>query len=97
MESKNTLAKHSGAAAFWKKNRLTIIAVPVLCAIAAVMLQTRYLAMILDFICIYTIAVTGLDLLFGYTGQVSFGQAGFYAIGAYTSCLLYTSPSPRDS
>ena len=88
MESKNTLAKHSGAAAFWKKNRLAIIAVPVLCAIAAVMLRTRYLAMILDFICIYTIAVTGLDLLFGYTGQVSFGQAGFYAIGAYTSALL---------
>lgn len=88
MESKTVLARQGGAAAFWKKNLFTILAVLVLCVAAAVMLRTRYLAMVLDFICIYTIAVTGLDLLFGYTGQVSFGQAGFYAIGAYTSALL---------
>lgn len=73
----------------WLKNhRGAVIGILICCAIAAWMLQERYLAMILDFICIYTIAVTGLDLLFGYTGQVSFGQAGFYAIGAYTSALL---------
>ena len=71
-----------------KKHRAATIGILICCAIAAWMLQERYLAMILDFICIYTIAVTGLDLLFGYTGQVSFGQAGFYAIGAYTSALL---------
>lgn len=73
---------------FFKKHRGATIGILICCAIAAWMLQERYLAMILDFICIYTIAVTGLDLLFGYTGQVSFGQAGFYAIGAYTSALL---------
>ena len=74
--------------AWLKKHRGATIGILICCAIAAWMLQERYLAMILDFICIYTIAVTGLDLLFGYTGQVSFGQAGFYAIGAYTSALL---------
>lgn len=71
-----------------KKNRMALIGILILACIAAYMLQERYLAMILDYICIYTIAVTGLDLLFGYTGQVSFGQAGFYAIGAYGSTLL---------
>lgn len=73
---------------FLKKHTWALVGILVLCGAAAWMLQDRYLSMILDFICIYTIAVTGLDLLFGYTGQVSFGQAGFYAIGAYTSALL---------
>src|SRR3989304_4794881 len=30
----------------------------------------------------------GLNLLTGYTGQISLGHAGFVAIGAYTSGLL---------
>jgi len=30
----------------------------------------------------------GLNLLFGYTGQISLAHASFYAIGAYTSTLL---------
>lgn len=34
------------------------------------------------------IALIGLDLLMGYTGQVSLGQAGFMAIGGYTSGYL---------
>lgn len=35
-----------------------------------------------------TIAVIGLNLLLGLSGQMSMGQAGFYAIGAYGSALL---------
>jgi branched-chain amino acid transport system permease protein len=52
------------------------------------MLRERYLALVLCTICINTIAVSGLDILFGYTGQVSFGHAGYYAIGSYCSTLL---------
>jgi branched-chain amino acid transport system permease protein len=33
---------------------------------------------------LYAIGVMGQNLLIGYTGQISFGQAGFLAIGAYT-------------
>jgi branched-chain amino acid transport system permease protein len=36
------------------------------------------------------IAVLGLDLLMGYAGQVSLGQAGFMAIGAYGAGILAT-------
>lgn len=73
----------------WIRDHLvSIIAVVVVAAACCFMLRQRYLAMILDYICIYAIAVTGLDLLFGYTGQVSFGQAGFYAIGAYGSAIF---------
>ncbi len=37
------------------------------------------------------IGVLGLDILMGYTGQVSLGQAGFMAIGGYTAAILATS------
>jgi branched-chain amino acid transport system permease protein len=39
---------------------------------------------------ILTIVVVGLNLLMGYAGQVSLGQAGFYALGAYSSGILST-------
>lgn len=37
---------------------------------------------------VMVIAVVGLYVTFGLNGQVSLGQAGFYAIGAYTAGLL---------
>jgi ABC-type branched-subunit amino acid transport system permease subunit len=36
------------------------------------------------------IGVLGLDVLMGYAGQVSLGQAGFMAVGGYTSAILAT-------
>ncbi len=39
---------------------------------------------------IIAIAVTGLNLITGYTGQLSLGHAAFFAIGAYTSAMLMT-------
>ena len=32
---------------------------------------------------IFAVGVLGQNLLIGYTGQISFGQAGFLCIGAY--------------
>ncbi len=37
------------------------------------------------------ISVLGLDVLMGWTGQVSLGQAGFMAIGGYTAAILATN------
>ncbi|MDE2664475.1 MAG: branched-chain amino acid ABC transporter permease [Gemmatimonadota bacterium] len=39
-------------------------------------------------IAIATIGALGLNILVGYTGQVSLGQGAFMAVGAYTSALL---------
>ena len=39
-------------------------------------------------IAILMIAVQGLNLLVGYTGQVSLGQAAFIAVGAYSTAIL---------
>jgi len=44
----------------------------------------EHLTYIATIICIYAIGVQGQNILIGYTGQISFGQAGFLAIGAYT-------------
>jgi branched-chain amino acid transport system permease protein len=44
----------------------------------------EHVTYIATIICIYAIGATGQNLLIGYTGQISFGQAGFLAIGAYT-------------
>ena len=50
----------------------------------------RYYTQMLSIAGIFVIATHGLNLLAGYTGQVSLGHAGFYAIGAYTGALLAT-------
>ncbi len=46
----------------------------------------------------YSLVIVGLSLLMGYTGQISIGHAGFFAIGGYVSGLLTThnlySPDP---
>jgi branched-chain amino acid transport system permease protein len=47
-----------------------------------------YLMNILVKVGIYTILGLGLNVLVGYTGLVSLGQAGFVAIGAYTTTIL---------
>jgi branched-chain amino acid transport system permease protein len=38
----------------------------------------------------YSMVIIGLTLLMGYTGQISLGHAGFFAIGGYTSAFLTT-------
>ncbi|WP_084550553.1 ABC transporter permease subunit [Actinomadura rifamycini] len=37
---------------------------------------------------IYVMVATGLNIMFGYTGQVSLGQGALVAVGAYTSGVL---------
>lgn len=49
---------------------------------------SQYIMRIFIMIGIYSMLGIGLNILTGYTGQVSLGNAGFFAIGAYTSALL---------
>lgn len=51
-------------------------------------LQSSYWLSVINQIGITLIAVTGLNLLMGYCGQLSIGHAGFVAVGAYTSAVL---------
>ena len=49
-----------------------------------------YILSICTFASIYAILILGLNILTGYTKQVSLGHAAFFAIGAYTQALLVT-------
>lgn len=51
-----------------------------------------YILRIMNVAAIYVILGVSLNLINGFTGQFSLGHAGFMAIGAYTSALLYMSP-----
>ena len=39
---------------------------------------------------VYVVLAQGLNLVYGYTGWLSFAQVGFWGIGAYTAALLWT-------
>ena len=51
------------------------------------LISDQYVGMIAR-VAIFVIAVQGLNLLVGYTGQMSLGHAAFMAIGAYGSAIL---------
>jgi branched-chain amino acid transport system permease protein len=47
-----------------------------------------YVVYLINLSCIAVVAALGLNLLIGYTGQISLGHAAFIAIGAYTTAVL---------
>jgi branched-chain amino acid transport system permease protein len=48
----------------------------------------RYFVFLASVILVNAIVALGLNLLSGYTNQLSFGHAGFFAVGAYTAAVL---------
>ena len=62
---------------------------PMVVVIAALtQITSPYLLNLASVIAIQALPALGLTLLLGYAGQISLGQAGFYALGAYGSALL---------
>ena len=52
------------------------------------LLLGRYWVFILNLFAIYALVSIGLNLVMGYTGQISAGHAGFLALGAYFTAIL---------
>jgi len=50
----------------------------------------------LAYVAIYLIALVGLEILTGYTGQISLGHGAFMAIGGYTSAILMVDHGVKD-
>ena len=44
----------------------------------------------------YFIAILGLDVLTGHSGQISLGHGAFMAVGAYTTAILMSNHGVRD-
>src|ERR1700733_4780142 len=53
-------------------------------------IDNPYYIHLLQTIAIYAILLFGLDIVVGYTGQVSLGHAGLFGIGAYTAGVMVT-------
>ena len=64
------------------------IAVSLVAACAAPFLISAFHTFQLTQILVYAIALLGLNLLTGYSGQISLGHGAFYAIGAYVAAIL---------
>jgi branched-chain amino acid transport system permease protein len=54
-------------------------------------ISTGYMVTVLAFAMIYAIFCTGLNFFMGYTGQASFGQNAFAALGGYGTAILCTN------
>ena len=75
---------------------------PILLALVALALlaiplvaPAYYVTLMLPFMA-YGVVLLGLNLLFGYTGLVSFGHALFIGVGAYTGAVLTTRLGVRQ-
>ena len=72
-------------------NRKTLIAAVGLAVLAAAPFYTSnpYYIHMIGTIMIYAILLFGLDIVVGYTGQVSLGHAGLFGVGSYTAGVLF--------
>ena len=73
-------------------NRKTLVAAVIgLAVLAAFPLMTTnpYYVHMVGTIMIYAILIYGLDIVVGYTGQVSLGHAGLFGVGSYSAGVLF--------
>ncbi|HCA41322.1 MAG TPA: branched-chain amino acid ABC transporter permease [Aminobacterium sp.] len=74
-----------------KLSRKFFIIIGVLLLLSYPMVETKdFRVFLTNRALLHAILVSGLVFLTGFAGQISLGQAGFYAIGAYGTALLTT-------
>ncbi len=57
---------------------------------------SEFRAQQLAYVAIYLIAIIGLNILTGYTGQISLGHGAFMAVGGYTTAILMADHGVKD-
>ncbi len=67
----------------------TLVGLIVLFAVVP-FITNAYILYIINTIGIFAIAAIGLNLLIGYTGQISLGHGAFFGVGAYSGAILST-------
>ena len=58
-------------------------------ALFPLIVPNPYYVHLVETILIYAILLFGLDIVVGYTGQVSLGHAGLFGVGSYTAGVLF--------
>jgi branched-chain amino acid transport system permease protein len=79
-----------GTGSWPRRDILSLLGFTFLACLAPLLLTNEYYVTVLIFMGINVILVIGLNLLMGYTGQISLGHAAFFALGAYGSGILNT-------
>jgi branched-chain amino acid transport system permease protein len=69
--------------------RVTALGLALLFLLLAPLGVGEYLTYQLAQVLIYAVAVLGLVLLIGHTGQITLGQGALFAVGAYTTAILW--------
>ncbi|HXT82410.1 MAG TPA: branched-chain amino acid ABC transporter permease [Acetobacteraceae bacterium] len=70
--------------------RRTMIALAVLFVVVVPLGLDEYYLSILNLILVAVVGAVGLNILVGYTGQISIGHGAFMSVGAYTAANLIT-------
>jgi len=73
-----------------KKNHLFLIILGILFLIFPLVIRSSYYQHLVIIIFMWVIIGSSWNLLAGYTGQVSFGHAIFFGVGAYTAGIFAT-------
>ncbi|HVC51739.1 MAG TPA: branched-chain amino acid ABC transporter permease [Stellaceae bacterium] len=68
--------------------RWTVLGIALAFLLVVPLVFTPYLMTILNLVLIAVVGAIGLDILVGYTGQISIGHGGFMSVGAYTAANL---------
>src|SRR6201984_2494156 len=72
----------------WPSARWAVAAFAGLFIVIAPLVLGEYLISILNLILIAVVGALGLNILVGYTGQISIGHGAFMSVGAYTAANL---------
>lgn len=73
-----------------KVSPIKVLIIAAIIIIIPIVTPNMYIMQIINMIGIYIILGIGINILTGYTGQLSLGQAAFFGIGAYATALLNT-------
>lgn len=73
---------------FFRNQRVRFVGFALAILLLPAILSEGYLLNVLIFVGIHTMLALALNLLLGYAGQISLGQAAFFGLGAYASGIL---------
>jgi branched-chain amino acid transport system permease protein len=76
--------------------KLSAFALGVLVLIVLPFVLTDFRTVQLATVGAYFVAIIGLDVLTGHSGQISLGHGAFMAVGAYTTAILMANHGVRD-
>jgi branched-chain amino acid transport system permease protein len=76
------------------KNSITLVLAAAIVLAIPLVSHDGYIIQLLNIAILNAIVVLGLNFATGWTGQINFGQAAFYGLGAYTTAIATKSGLP---